>query len=122
MYATSGLGNHQQSDAAQLGEALKTVQAKIGSSLTAPQRPLLDFGIGMSYELDTNDFALLVRHSIACPLSALVSFLLGKLQHNGTLSPHMSATSSMTPMPVLWCDACPLQPLKHATCPPPAHS
>ncbi len=64
---TSGLGNHQQSDTAQeIGEALKTVQAKIGSSLTAPQRPLLDLGIGMSYELDTNDFALLVRHIIAC--------------------------------------------------------
>ena len=66
LYATSGLGKHQQDDVAQLGEALKTVQAKIGSSLTAPQRPLLDLGIGMSYELDTNDFALLVRHIIAC--------------------------------------------------------
>ena len=66
MYAISGLGKHQQDDVAQFGEALKTVQAKIGSSLTAPQRPLLDLGIGMSYELDTNDFALLVRHIIAC--------------------------------------------------------
>ena len=64
---TSGLGNHQQSDTAQeIGEALKTEQAKIGSSLTAPQRPLLDLGIGMSYELETNHFALLVRHIIAC--------------------------------------------------------
>ena len=37
------------------------MQAKLGSSLTAPQRPLLDLGVGLSYELDTNDFALLVR-------------------------------------------------------------
>ena len=37
------------------------MQAKLGSSLTAPQRPLLDLGIGLSYELDNNDFALLVR-------------------------------------------------------------
>ena len=53
------------------------MQAKIGSSLTAPQRPLLDLGIGMSYELDTNDFALLVRHILlevsahAFPLAGL---------------------------------------------------
>ncbi len=37
------------------------MQAKLGSSLTAPQRPLLDLGVGLSYELDTNDFAVLVR-------------------------------------------------------------
>lgn len=56
-----GAGRSQHSDAAQVGEALKAVQAKIGSSLAAPQRPLLDLGIGLSYELDTNDFAMLVR-------------------------------------------------------------
>ena len=37
------------------------MQAKLGSSLMAPQRPLLDLGVGLSYELDTNDFAVLVR-------------------------------------------------------------
>lgn len=57
----SGTSNEQHSDAAQIGEALRTVQAKLGSSLTAPQRPLLDLGVGLSYELDTNDFAVLVR-------------------------------------------------------------
>ena len=77
LYASSGRGEQQQSDAAQLGEALKTVQAKIGRSLTAPQRPLLDLGIGMSYELDTNDFALLVRHIITCNLSPCTHSLLG---------------------------------------------
>ena len=58
----SGPSSQHRSDAAQIGEALRTVQAKIGSSLTAPQRPLLDLGIGLSYELDTNDFAMLVSY------------------------------------------------------------
>ena len=66
----SGPGSKQHSEAAQIGEALKTVQAKIGSSLAAPQRPLLDLGIGLSYELDNNDIALLVRHLICAIASA----------------------------------------------------
>ncbi|CAL5219937.1 g1869 [Coccomyxa viridis] len=58
---SDGPSSQQHSDAAQIGEALRTVQAKLGSSLTAPQRPLLDLGVGLSYELDTNDFAAVVR-------------------------------------------------------------
>lgn len=36
------------------------MQSKLISSLRAPQRPLLDLGVGFSYELDTSDASLLV--------------------------------------------------------------
>ena len=40
--------------------AVRSVQSRLISSLRAPQRPLLDLGVGFSYELDTSDASLLV--------------------------------------------------------------
>lgn len=64
MKSWSCLTGAAQSDAAQIQSALKSVQAKLGRSLRAPERPLLDLGMGLSYELDTSDASLLVSPSL----------------------------------------------------------
>ncbi|CAL8467963.1 g7501 [Coccomyxa elongata] len=59
--ASSSTHDAAQSDAQQIQSALKSVQTKLGQSLRAPERPLFDLGVGLSYELDTSDASLLVR-------------------------------------------------------------
>ena len=46
--------------------AVRSVQSKLINSLRAPQRPLLDLGIGFAYELDTADASLLVSVPCGC--------------------------------------------------------
>ena len=55
-------------DKEQMQAAVRSVQSKLLSSLRAPQRPLLDLGVGFSYELDTADASLLVSSlpALAC--------------------------------------------------------
>ncbi len=60
VHGSCGFTGAAQSDAEQIQSALKSVQAKLGRSLRAPERPLLDLGVGLSYELDTSDASLLV--------------------------------------------------------------
>ncbi len=64
-----------QSDAQQIQSALKSVQAKLGQSLRAPERPLFDLGVGLSYELDTSDASLLVRPMLRKSLLATSALL-----------------------------------------------
>ena len=45
----------------QMRHAVQSVRSKLLSSLRAPERPLLDLGVGFSYELDTSDASLLAR-------------------------------------------------------------
>ena len=46
-------------------EAVQSVRSKLLSSLRAPERPLLDLGVGFSYELDTSDASLLARPTMS---------------------------------------------------------
>jgi hypothetical protein len=48
---------------------VRSVQSKLLNSLRAPQRPLLDLGVGFAYELDTADASMLVR-AMSCATSA----------------------------------------------------
>ena len=50
-------------DKEQMREAVQSVRSKLIRSLRAPERPLLDLGVGFSYELDTSDASLLARPS-----------------------------------------------------------
>ena len=69
-----------RSDAAQIQSALKTVQAKIGADLRAPQRPLLDIGTGLTFDLDSANASLLVCNPLLLPSLSACEELLGVLK------------------------------------------